>query len=49
MEGSIFTKESVAKQLKELNRDYEGRLTWASMLGNVDLARQQAIEGAQSV
>lgn len=49
MEGSIFTKESVAKQLKELNRDYEGRLTWASMFGNVDLARQQAIEGAQSV
>ena len=41
--GYIQTSANVAKQLKELNRDYYGRKTWGSLYGAVDLQRQQAL------
>lgn len=41
--GYIQTTSNVARQLKELNRDYYGRQTWKNMYSNVDFQRQIAI------
>lgn len=41
--GYIQTAGNVARQLKELNRDYRGRKTWGSLYGAVDLQRQQSL------
>ena len=39
--GSIFTEDDFKKQLYDLNRDYEGRKTWANMFQQAGLAAQQ--------
>lgn len=44
MAGSIFTKESVASQLEEANKNYYGQRTWANLFGNIDLSKQVALE-----
>lgn len=41
--GYLQTKNNVAKQLKELNRDYYGRKTWSQLYGSVDMAEQSYI------
>ena len=41
--GYLQTGSNVAKQLKELNRDYEGRKTWGQLYGSVDLSSNKAI------
>ena len=41
--GYIQTASNVAKQLKELNRDYFGRKTWGNLYSNVDYQRQSAL------
>lgn len=40
MAGSIFTKDSVASQLEDANRNYYGQRTWANIFGNIDLSGQ---------
>lgn len=42
MAGSIFTKDSVASQLEDANRNYYGQRTWANIFGNIDLSGQMA-------
>ena len=41
--GYIQTADNVARQLKELNRDYTGRKTWGKLYGAIDIQRQDAI------
>lgn len=48
MAGSIFTKESVASQLEEANRNYYGQKTWANLFGGADLSRQLALENLKT-
>ena len=45
--GLITTTSNTASQLKELNKDYEKRRTWASLYGSVDLAEQQVLSSLQ--
>lgn len=45
--GLITTTSNTASQLKELNKDYEKRRTWASLYGSVDVAEQQALSSLQ--
>ena len=44
--GIINTASNTAKQLKELNRDYEGRRTWGSLYSTVDLQADRAVNRA---
>lgn len=39
--GSIFTEDDFKRQLYDLNRDYEGKRTWANMFQQAGLAAQQ--------
>lgn len=48
MEGSIFTKNDVAKQLELANRNYNNQRTWSRLYGNVDLAGQAAAESVMT-
>lgn len=41
--GYIQTASNVAKQLKELNRDYKARKTWENLYGTIDIQRQDAL------
>ncbi len=38
--GYVFTTDAVKEQLKEMNRDYEGRKTWGNMYAQADLTGQ---------
>lgn len=42
-QGYIFTKDELARNLQEANRDYYGRKTWEELYGNIALSGQQAI------
>lgn len=48
MAGSIFTKDSVASQLEDANKNYYGQRTWANIFGNIDLGGQMASEALKS-
>ena len=48
MEGSIFTKNDVAKQLELANRNYNNQRTWSQLYGSVDLAGQAARESVMT-
>lgn len=41
--GYIQTASNVARQLKELNRDYRARKTWENLYGTIDIQRQDAL------
>lgn len=41
--GYIQTASNVARQLKELNRDYQGRRTWDKLYANIDLQKREAL------
>ncbi len=45
--GRITTTDSIAKQLKKYNTNYEGRKTWDQLYGAVGLSTNQALEQAQ--
>lgn len=45
--GSIFTKSSTKSQLKELNKNYEGRKMWQELYASADLAKQSMMEDAE--
>lgn len=43
-----YTAESMATTLKQMNRDYYGRRTWAQQFAGVDFSKQLALEGLKS-
>ena len=45
--GYLQTGNNVAKQLKELNRDYEGRKIWSKMYSNIDSASKSSINAIE--
>ena len=44
----IISTDKIKSQLRELNRNYEGRQTWNELYAGVDLAEKQAVNQATS-
>lgn len=47
MQGMILTSDVAARQLKEMNRDYNNKLTWQTALNEVDASAAQAQQKLQ--
>lgn len=46
--GLVTTTESMKRQLLEMNKDYEGKNTWAELYGAVDFQKQQELSSLKS-
>lgn len=47
MQGMVLTSDSAARQLKNMNRDYNNKLTWQNALNSVDASATQAQQQLQ--